>query len=231
MKHLREMAKAANKSKIARYCGGDVSRVEKGMPSRDGAKGYATGGKVADGDMMMAGGMPAKGRLDRGGRKKPDAGKKGTNVNVIVMPKDGGGDKGAPMPPSDMPAPPMAGPPPPMPMPPPGAGPGGPPMRAKGGRVMKNMMADAKANKKVMTDDCEPEMRAKGGRAMMKNDDAKADKKMIDAEIRKHEKHDHKGQKPTKFGEGGPVLKGFKAGAGSGEGRLEKEKAYAKRRK
>lgn len=98
---------------------------------------YASGGAVKGGgnpsldEGLSAAGSPAKPSLARPGRKmagkggKKD-GKKGTNVNVIIMGK-GGPDAGAP------PMPPMAdagGPP----MPPPG----GPPMRASGGRVSKS---------------------------------------------------------------------------------------------
>ena len=121
MKHIREMAKASRASKLARFCGGgDVARVKKGMPSRDGEpKGYAHGGMVGGG---MAEGMPSKPRLDRGGRmKKPGkAAKAGTHVNVVVMPHGGG----APPPSPDMGAMP--------PMPPGGAGPM-PPMPPMGG--------------------------------------------------------------------------------------------------
>lgn len=143
MKHLRTSAKSGMAAKLARYCGGDVSRVKSGMPKRDGAKGYATGGTVSD-EGPPIDGVDKKASLSKPGRMKggkgKDAGaKKGaTNVNVIVMPSSKGAEGGAPMPPAPPPMPPprppMAGPPP---GPPPGGPPGGPPMRARGGRVLK----------------------------------------------------------------------------------------------
>lgn len=154
MKHLRDQAKAGRSAKLARYSGGDdVKRVQNGMPSRDGSKGYATGGSVTP---DAPGGMPARPRLDRGGMKKkamPKGDKKGTNVNVVVMPK-GDGDKAPMMPP---PAPPVGPPPPPPmagpPMPPPGpGGPGGPPppmMRKAGGRVNKAEGGGIKTNNDI----------------------------------------------------------------------------------
>ena len=109
-------------------------------PHQSYPKGYAAGGAVkgfAIGGAASADGSPAKPNLARPGRKMAGKGKKGgkgTNVNVIVMPK-GDGPGGPPM---MLPPGPMAGPPPsgpPMPMPPPG--PGGPPMpmRKHGGKV------------------------------------------------------------------------------------------------
>lgn len=130
MKHLRASSKSGMAAKLARMRGGDVGRVTKGMPSRDGAKGYATGGVVNDEDGGPIDGVSAKKSMGKPGRMKggkgpKDGGKKGTNVNVIIMGKDS-----APA------APPMAGPPgPPMPPGPPGGPP--PPMRASGGRVLK----------------------------------------------------------------------------------------------
>lgn len=126
MKHLRDQAKSSMASKLSKYSsGGDVKRVEKGMPERDGSVGYARGGSVMPDD--MGGDMPAKPRLDRGAKKKTPDAKKGVNVNIIVAPKP---DKAAtpeapPMPPPGAIPP---GPPPGPPMPP-------PPMRAPGGRV------------------------------------------------------------------------------------------------
>ena len=215
MKHLRDQAKGAMANKLARYSGDkDVARVKSGMPDRDGSKGYATGGAVGD---MMAAGMPAKGRLDRGGRKKgkPADKKAGTNVNVVVMPKDGG-DKGPPMLP---PGPPMAGPPMPPPpgppMPPPGAGPGGPPppmMRKAGGRVMKHDEGKEDAA------------------------DKKQDEAMVAKGVHKHEVKMHPGKPMTKLNTGGKVVtakalvaeKGYQGGGGGAAGRLEKMRKYGK---
>lgn len=139
MQHVRSQAKSMRAAKLSRFGGkggSDISRVMKGMPSRDGsAPKYASGGTV--GEAGPVDGMGAKPRMDRPGRKMgKDKGKKGgTNVNVIVMPKGDAPVGGPPMagPKPDMPMPP----PHPMPMPPPGAGPGGPPMpmRASGGRI------------------------------------------------------------------------------------------------
>lgn len=137
MKHLRATSKSGMAAKLARYCGGDVSRVKKGMPSRDGAKGYATGGMVSDDDGDEFDGMAAKKSMSKPSRMKgKDKGKdKGTNVNVIVMPK-----ADAPAMPMPPPPGPMAGPPPPPP------GPPGPPMpmRARGGRVHEDAAQDKK---------------------------------------------------------------------------------------
>lgn len=119
---------------------------------------YASGGVVAKSgsnpalaEGIAASGSPAKPNTSKPGRKAKgkNAGKKGTNVNVIVMPK---GDDKPPMPPMP-PVIPMPEGPPPMPMPPVGAGPVGPPpggppmppMRATGGRVVKAPKMDAGA--------------------------------------------------------------------------------------
>ena len=135
MKHIRDQAKAGMAAKLGRYgAAKSLTRVMRGMPERDGSKGYATGGSVSGGPVE---GMAAKPRLDRPARTKAKgkSGKGKTNVNVIVMPKEG--NAAPPAPPMPMPPPAMAGPPPgPPPMPPPGAGgPPMPPMRASGGRV------------------------------------------------------------------------------------------------
>ena len=135
MKHIRDQAKAGMAAKLGRYgAAKSLTRVMRGMPERDGSKGYATGGSVSGGPVE---GMAAKPRLDRPARTKAKgkSGKGKTNVNVIVMPKEG--TAAPPAPPMPMPPPAMAGPPPgPPPMPPPGAGgPPMPPMRAAGGRV------------------------------------------------------------------------------------------------
>ncbi len=146
MNKFRTSAKSAMAAKLARYCGGDVSRVKSGMPKRDGSKGYATGGTVTDDTGPSIDGVDKKGSLakpgrTKGGKGKDDKGaKKGaTNVNVIIMPAGGKGD--GPMPPPPAGGPPMPPPRPPMAGPPPGGPPpgppGGPPMRARGGRVLK----------------------------------------------------------------------------------------------
>lgn len=136
MKNLRATAKSSMAAKLARYCGGDVKRVQKGMPSRDGSKGYANGGGISDEDEGDIDGVGAKPSMSKPGRTKgKDKDKKGgTNVNVIIMPKEGGAPAGAAMPP---------GPPPPPPGPP-GPPPGGPPipMRARGGRVAVSLKKD-----------------------------------------------------------------------------------------
>lgn len=90
---------------------------------------YASGGPVDPGPAVE--GETPKTRLDKPSRSKgkKDAGKKGTNVNIVIM----SGKQGAPASPEGpMPMPPPGAVPPP-PMPPPG----GPPMRAHGGRVKK----------------------------------------------------------------------------------------------
>lgn len=146
MKALRDKAKAAESAKLSRLGGGKSSGGDSSC--HPGRKGYATGGSVGGQDI---GGMPSKPNLSRPGRsmggKKP-GGKKGggkTNVNVIVMGKEGAGEK-PPMappllgpPPGPAPMPPKMPPPMPPDMGPPPGGPGGPPpmMRAKGGRVNK----------------------------------------------------------------------------------------------
>lgn len=131
MKHLRDQAKSANAAKLSRITGGsspDARRVQQGMPTRDGAQGYATGGTVTSPGKV--GGATSRPRLDRPARSKAKGDKKGTNINIVMMPKEGG-----PTPPPMM-GPPAGGPPPSPPMPPPGAGgPPMPPMRASGGRV------------------------------------------------------------------------------------------------
>ncbi len=128
MKSARSQAKSMASAKLSKFGGHRSSHA-----MRDGGspKGYAAGGGVMP-DMGEVGGGPTRPNMGKPGRSKPSSkgkgakGKGGTNVNVIIMPKDGGGDKG-------------------MPMPPPGAGPGGPPMpppdmppppmRKHGGRV------------------------------------------------------------------------------------------------
>lgn len=192
--------------KLARYGGAaDVKRVENGMPKRDGAKGYATGGIVSDDEGDEIEGMPAKPRLDRSAKKKSSD---KVNVNVIVMPKGGKSD--------ETPKPPMAG----MPMPPPAAPMPAPPMA---GPPVPPMGPDAMQGA--------PLMRAKGGR-VMKHDDTAMDKKMIKSAVGKHEANMHKGEPKTKLAKGGrATIKGMDAGAGGALGRMEKAKAYGSKPK
>jgi len=178
MKNIRDQAKSGMAAKLSKFMGSKVS----GKVAGQKVKAYASGGAVGAANMPgpVEGGM-AKSRLDRPGRKMGKDGKSaGTNVNVIIMPKEGGAS--------------------PMPMPPPGAMPGGPPgpppgpsgpsmppsgppippqgPMAKGGRIG----------------------RAMGGKV---HPDAAEDKKMISKMVHKHESSLHKGQKETKFKRGG----------------------------
>lgn len=204
MKHLRASAKSGMAAKLSRYCGGDVARVKKGMPSRDGSKGYASGGVISGERDMDVDGVGAKRSFAKPGKMKGDgkAKKGGTNVNVIVMPKDGSAQPPAP----PMMPPPAGGPPP---VPPPGM-----PMRANGGGVRNGTQWDHGD----ATKNASGRAYANGGKVS----DAKQDKKMIASMIHKHEKNEHAG-KLTKFKRGGGV---GKTGAGSGLGRLAKVRAY-----
>jgi hypothetical protein len=156
MTGLRNSAKAAMSSKLGRL----IRRADGGAVPSAGGKAFAFGGSVGPPDIGGADGAPAPRNLGKPGRGRP-AGKKGkgkgkkkagTNVNVIVAPKEAstppvppvppvppaGAPTGAPpvVAPTPPPAPPMpdVGVPlgagtPPMPMPPPDlAGMGGPPM-------------------------------------------------------------------------------------------------------
>lgn len=207
MKHLRASAKSGMAAKLARYCGGDVSRVKKGMPSRDGSKGYATGGIVSGESDTAVDGVSAKRGFAKPGKMKGDgkAKKGGTNVNVIVMPKEAGAQP--PAPPMMPPGPPAGGPPP---GPPPGM-----PMRASGGGVRNGTQWDHGD----ATKNAQGRAYANGGKV---HDDAKQDKKMISSMIHKHEKKEH-GGKLTPFKRGGGV---GKTGSGGALGRLAKIKAY-----
>lgn len=188
-------------------------------PRQDYPKGYATGGAVKDyagGGMVApdADGMAAKPNLGRPGRKmaKGKSGKsgKGTNVNVVIMPKPD-----APKAPADMAAPPpaMMGP---APMPPPAAGPGGPPppmpMRAKGGRVQ-----DVRDGDEGQTQGAESgAMKLVQGRKAGGTVNAEKHTAGQDTSAEREAMSVLTGKK-----EGGPVLK-MQAGAGGGKGRMEK---------
>lgn len=161
MKDLRAQSRANAASRL---------KSMGGSRSAHGARGYADGGSVMDGmgGMGMARAKPAS------------KGKKGaaTNVNVIIMPKDGQPSQ-PPMPPMPPPGGPGAGPmppPAPPPGPPPSMGGGLPPMpmRKFGGRVK-----GAETKKAVMTDRM----------------DKTADKKMIKKAMGAHDQQMHGGKK------------------------------------
>jgi len=213
-------------------------RVSKIAGQRSEPKHYARGGSVHDDEAedralirkevksaaLKSDGKAPKHRADkatrraRGGKVKHKSAK--TNVNVIVAPS--GGEKSpmaapmagvaAPPPvaaPPMPPKPPMAAPPPSAPMPPPGLG--GMPPRAKGGRVEGK---ESSADKKGLT--------GIGDRTPIQHSGNKSDTQNI-------------GRSPviTKA-TGGPIYANGKpgkqmapklpAGAGSGIGRLKKNK-------
>ncbi len=141
MRDLKAQIMKSLTAKLKSYGRADDAKDAKAMASHEssmhGVKHRAAGGAIE--------GAPARSRMDRAGGKK---GKKGsTTVNVVIAQKDdkppmpmpipmpGAGAAPPPMPPKPPMMPPAGGPP----MPPPGAGPGGPPMqmRASGGRIKR----------------------------------------------------------------------------------------------
>lgn len=157
MKDCKARSGADGNDRLLKTYGGHSTGVARypyangGAVTGKSAPAYAKGGSVE-----MEGGSAAP-RLDRPGRmkmsKKGDKGKKGTNVNVVVM---AGGKP-------DAAAPPMAPPPPEAgPMPP-------PPMRANGGKVEKHddEAQDKKLISKRLKKHDEVKMRAKGGAVKM----------------------------------------------------------------
>lgn len=149
MKDCKARSGADGNDRLLKAYGGHSTGVARypyangGAVTGKSAPAYAKGGSVE-----MEGGSAAP-RLDRPGRmkmsKKGDKGKKGTNVNVVVM-------AGKP----DSAAPPMAPPPPDAgPMPP-------PPMRAFGGKVVarKHGGAVKKADGGAISEDSKTKARA-----------------------------------------------------------------------
>ena len=154
MSKLAQQSRMAQSAKLRKL--GAQGSLKAARKAEHAPRQYADGGIV--GGAPIDGGN-AKPRLDRpmgkkgapGSKGAPKKGAKGTNINVIIMPKDGGGDKGMPPlpPPGAGPGPlPPPGPPGP-PLPPPG--PGGPPMpmRKFGGSVKHKDEAEDKAMAKA----------------------------------------------------------------------------------
>lgn len=207
-KKMARSGAEGNTRLLAKYGGGSTP------PRQSYPKGYATGGMVRgdenpslDEGIDAADGEMAKPNLSKSGRKAPSK----TNITINVVP----GEKGPAGLPPPMPMPPaMPPPPPPMAGPPPGGPPpggpmGGPPGMPPGGPMM---------------------MRKSGGRVVTANKDEAQDKAMIKSAVGKHESNMHAGKPKTKLSVGGPAKppRGFDAGAGGGEGRLEKIKKYGK---
>ena len=130
--NIRDMAKKAMSAKLHRL--GAQGNLKSADKAECAPRKYATGGSVMEdmGDVEGDEPEPSFAKSPRKGKDKDGKGKKGTNVNVIIMQAPAGGDKAPAMPPPGA----MAGPPPMPPGPPMGPPPGGPPMRARGGRVM-----------------------------------------------------------------------------------------------
>lgn len=149
MRDIKSRAAADQASRLAARCGG-ASGESPYSPRGASPKMRAAGGSVsADDDVEfgdVVGGMKARQRLDRAGRRKPST----TVVNVIVSPNKAGGeekpDAAMAVPPGPIPMPPAMPPMPPPaagpgPMAPPGAGPAPgiapPQVFSRGGRVKR----------------------------------------------------------------------------------------------
>lgn len=219
---------------------------EYGGGSKGPRQSYATGGAVKGNNPSLDEGMeaapiakldgPKSSKKDKGSKDKKDA---KTSINIVVMGKP------------DAPAAPgpsgMVPPGPPPPMLPPGPPPGGPPMpmRASGGRVKREDISASDQAGKQDVMGTSPGKYAKGGKV---HGDAAEDKKMIAKMVHKHEKKDHPGTKMTTFcaggmakrAMGGPAKaptekgmlaeKGYQGGGGGAIGRLEKMKAYGRKK-
>lgn len=198
MKRFHAQAKASHERQLDSLTGGKPVELGKQMASEPVMK---VSGTVEGSHQVMrnTGGKP-KARLDRfarGGKVK-DKGK--TTVNVVIGAKDQSPPMPVPVPvggPGG--APPMPPPHPPM-MPPQGMPPGAPPM---GGPPPQMPMMGRK----------------RGGKVTQKDHKDKIQDEQLVREMVKP--NDIKASAPGKRASGGRVGK-FTAGAGSGEGRLEK---------